>query len=227
MTDDAPFSRYSEPFLNPFPDPYPPDPKSKEEQKQQPAPESFSPPLVPQAPATDFEADEFEQEFDKNIFKLILKIIIFAAVVIVAGFLIWFFVKTEPAPSPEPAVPVENIGAEIGESTNLINASKGGQISYQDEDGQILEIIIPEGALEKDVEISVMQILKGSVTNRYQFAPKGLKFLKPVIVKIPYKGENPHDIKLEYQSAPGAEKYLLWYEVDEKEKKLVTQVMGF
>lgn len=232
MTDDAPFSRYSEPFLNPFPDPYPPDPKPKEVEQRAAVQETFSPPLVPQAVPPDFEPDEFEQEFDKNIFKLVLKIIVFIAAVIAAGFLIWFFAKTEPLPS-EPIAPAENIGAEIGETTNLIIASKGGQISYQDEDSQILEIIIPAGALNEDKEISVMQIAKGSVTNRYQFVPKGLKFLKPVTVKIPYKenglkmGETPYDIKLEYQSAPGAEKYLLWYEVDGTEKKLVTQVMGF
>ncbi|MBI4994599.1 hypothetical protein HZC21_03075 [Candidatus Peregrinibacteria bacterium] len=231
MTDDAPFSRYSEPHLNPFPDPGPPEPKP-----------SFVPPLVPYAGIEEkkLEAEKFEQEFDKDIFKLVFKIVIFIILVIAGSFLIWHFTKKVPSePLPETLqngasnVLETSNGAEIGESVNLISAIQGGLISYADEDGQILEIIIPAGALKEDTKISVRQISKGFVTNRYQFAPKGLKFLFPATVKIPYKenglkkGETPYDIKLEYQAEPGRQKYLLWYEADEAAKKLKTQVMGF
>lgn len=256
MSDDLPFSRYSEPYLNPFPEPRPEEPRSREEREAEKK-EEFTPPFVPysggkgekkspelsessesqqsaEIPSVPIivpqAKEEFDEEFNRDVFKLGVKIVIFTALVIVVGFLFWFLMKDK---EPAQIIPGENVGAEIGESSNLISASKGGQIFYKDKDGQILEIVIPEEALEKDTFISVMQISKGAVTNRYQFAPKGLKFLKPVIVKIPYKekglktGETPYDIKLEYQSAPGAQKYLLWYEVDEEAKKLVTQVMGF
>lgn len=245
MSDDTPFSRYGDPYLNPFPDPYPEDPKPKEEREKKAAPqkESFSPPLVPQPKAPEQSSvpssepaiatqpeEEFDEDFNKDILKLVVKIVIFAGLVVAAGFLFWFLMREK---TPEPVKPEENAGIEIGESVNLISAEQGGTVLYQDSDGQILEIIVLAGALEKDEEISVAQIAKGSVTNRYQFSPKGLKFLRPVTVKIPYKknglkiGETPYDIKLEYQSQAGAQKYLLWYEVDEEAKKLITQVMGF
>lgn len=243
MSDDLPFSRYSEPYLNPFPDPHPEEPRPREEREAEKKGD-FTPPFVPsrlagekpeasqsqeplqetatQTPQVTYavqspQAEEkFDEEFNEDVFKLGVKIVVFAALVIAVGFLFWFFMKDERS-EPEPFVPVTT------EKT----------ISYTDDEGKIVEIIVPEGALKEDVKIEIEKIAKGAVTNKYQFTPKGLKFLRPVIVKIPYKenglkkGETPHDIKLEYQARPGDQKYLLWYEVDENAKKLVTQVMGF
>lgn len=236
MSDDLPFSRYSEPYLNPFPDPHPKEPRPREEREAEKK-EEFTPPFVPymEKPKTPKEplpeappsalpsgdqsltSPQFDEEFNEDVLKLGIKVVVFIVFVVAIGFLFWFFMGGEK-PEAEPSAP-----AVVEEKV----------ISYTDDEGRIVEIIVPEGALKEDVKIEIKKIASGAVTDKYQFTPKGLKFLRPVIVKIPYKekglkaGETPHDIKLEYQSAPGAEKYLLWYEVDEGAKKLVTQVMGF
>lgn len=240
MSDDLPFSRYSEPYLNPFPDPHPKEPRPREEREAEKK-EEFTPPFVPymeklktpkeplpealpsalpsgdQLLTSPQPEEKFDEEFNEDVFKLGIKIVVFTALVIAVGFLLWFLMKGEKP--------------EAGTSAPVIVEEK--VISYTDDEGKIVEIIVPKGALKEDVKIEIEKIANGAVTDKYQFRPKGLKFLRPVIIKIPYKenglgkGETPHDIKLEYQSAPGAQKYLLWYEVDEGAKKLITQVMGF
>ena len=240
MSDDLPFSRYSEPYLDPFPPPQPEEPRPREEREAEKK-EDFTPPFVPHMgkpeaqkgpppealpsalPSEDqpftppqFE-EKFEEEFNEDVLKLGIKVVVFTVFVVAIGFLFWFFMNGGK-PATEPSAPV---------------VSEEKVISYTDDEGRIVEIIVPLGALKEDVKIEVEKIANGAVTDKYQFTPKGLKFLRPVTVKIPYKenglkkGETPHDIKLEYQSAPGDQKYLLWYEVDESAKKLVTQVMGF
>lgn len=243
MSDDLPFSRYSEPYLNPFPDPHPKEPRPREEREAEKK-EEFTPPFVPYSGGREEKKspelsessesqksvetssvpiivpqaeEEFDEEFNEDVLKLGIKVVVFIVFVVAIGFLFWFFMKGEK-PATEPFAPIV-----VEEKV----------ISYTDDEGKVVEIIVPSGALKEDIKIEVKKIANGAVTNKYQFTPKGLKFLRPVTIKIPYKengfkkGETPRDIKLEYQSAPGAQKYLLWYEVDGEAKKLITQVMGF
>lgn len=206
MSDDAPFSRYGDPYLE--------GPKPPAEQ-----------PTATQKFVEESKINMDEEESDGSIVKLVVVGIIVFLFLLLAGGGAFYFFKDNNGD--------DNSGGVFQPGENQSVDNKDEIFVYKNEDGSTVEVIVPLGALKEKAKIEIKKIANGAVTDKYQFAPKGLKFLRPAIVKIPYKenglrkGETPHDIKLEYQAQAGAQKYLLWYEVDESAKKLITQVMGF
>ena len=129
MSDDLPFSRYSEPYLDPFPPPQPEEPRPREEREAEKK-EDFTPPFcaaygkagsskrvpppeaLPSAlPSEDqpftppqFE-EKFEEEFNEDVLKLGIKVVVFTVFVVAIGFLFWFFMNGGK-PATEPSAPV-------------------------------------------------------------------------------------------------------------------------
>lgn len=142
---------------------------------------------------------------------------------------VWYYLTRDKKPQKvQPATAPARI-EEPQKDANLITAAAGGKVKACDE----AEIIIPQGALEKDTKIEMQCVEKGNVTDLYRLKPDNLKFSKPVTIVIPYKksglfsGQTPYDIDLEYWFKEMGQKKLLRYTVDTQERKLRTQVREF
>ncbi len=118
------------------------------------------------------------------------KIILFIAVVLVV-FSITSCKKilegTQMPPVNENPLPTE-VGDAAGAVVIKKIGSSGGSIASAD--GKI-ELQIPAGALNSEMEISVQPITNkapNGLGNGYRFMPDGLQFLKPASLKINYSG---------------------------------------
>lgn len=154
-------------------------------------------------------AEDFEE---RRAFKVLTGI--FASIIVVvliAGASIWYLFVRTPAievPTAEPAV-----------QPNLVTVDEGGVIVSP----YGAEVHVPPGAVSKNVQIEIVRVSVGASTDRFHFAPSGLKFSKPVTVIIPYKGE-PDKIRLLYWFSNRAGKQELPYTVDAALKVLTAEV---
>ncbi|MEK7523862.1 MAG: hypothetical protein AAB588_02410, partial [Patescibacteria group bacterium] len=127
-----------------------------------------------------------------------------------------------PIKQPPPRV-------EPGDDEGVIRATNGGKIVSPDG----FEVTIPPGALPQDMRIEIERVSIGRVTDLYHLKPDGLRFLKPIMLAIPYKpaglyeGETPYDIILKYWYTQNSPQLGLQYSVDLGDTKLRTQVERF
>ncbi len=114
---------------------------------------------------------------------------------VVLGVGVWKFVKKQevPAKLPPPTVVVANkvprVAPALKHVEKYINAAEGGTISL----GQF-QVVIPADALENNTVISLELVAKADfskfeTTDFFRMLPEGLKFIKPVTVKVPYYEE--------------------------------------
>lgn len=248
MANDYPFSSYPDPFsLSVTPEapkipeePSPPilqpafsEPSSQQAQTFSAPSFSAEPPISPATPiepttpliAPELSMEDLEDEAAK---KTALTIVFGVLIVLaLAGVGVWyFFLRDSGTPLPPPTTsPQEEPEREL----NLIVAALGGKIVMSDG----ASITIPAGALSQDTKLEILKVENGEVTDLYELKPMGLKFAKPVTLEIPYKqsglkkDETPYHIILEYWKDDGAAKRRLKYSVNNKEKKLQTQVREF
>lgn len=229
------------PFItpDPFPSPKPQDPISREEKTINRPSLSEAKQITPQhdvgATLNDKELwkkfgaeKEAEAEMyindspmeDSEVFGAVKKActvtLIISAVFLIVAFGIWYFSKN-------------NFGSLAEVKSEMITAKDGGKVVFEN-----AKIIVPPGALEQDTKIEIEKVKEGEITDLFYFKPHGLKFLKPVMVVIPYKeddlkeGQSPHDIKLKYWlGEQEGEESLLNYTVDTEAKTLNAQVTQF
>lgn len=166
--------------------------------------------------AVEFEHEE--EQVEQSAFALVFVI---GVIVLLAGVGAWHFLRSFPSEGT-PMFPPTPLTAELQKDPNLIVAAIGGTIISP----YGAQVHVPAGALQKNKRIEIERVTQGPVTDQFHLKPDGTKFLKPVTVAIPYKGE-PEDILLEYWFTSGGRKQLLKYEVDASVKKLRTKIMQF
>ncbi|MBP9718257.1 hypothetical protein KBD59_03100 [Candidatus Gracilibacteria bacterium] len=109
-----------------------------------------------------------------------------AAVIVVSalflGLIVWGTTKLyKKGPQEQAQVPPVPVSA-----TPIISAAEGGVV-ISDVGGA--RIIVPPGALEKDLILEMKRIQAGTVIDEFQMLPIGTKFIKPVLVLLPYNEE--------------------------------------
>ncbi len=135
-------------------------------------------PLQNSADAADAEEDEEGIPLGR-ILKVFFSLVVFLAVIAGVFVFVWKVFLTEDgivadnAEDTEPLPPNEKI---IG--------VYGGEVYL--EDGA--SIMVPEGALDRNILISIEKVDEGEneTTDIYHLKPDFLVFIKPVLVKIPY-----------------------------------------
>lgn len=194
-----------------------------------------------QGDAAETDNEAFDEDDKQTLKKVYAGLGIAVAVLIVAVVSVWIYLgKRVEEKKPAEGDVEKNIAAEDAaenemprpENPNLIKAAEGGWIVSPEG----FEIIVPSGALVQDTEIKVERVAAGPVTDLYRLMPDGLKFLKPVTARIPYKesglrrGRTPRDIVLDYWSGEGALhafRTALAYDVDARENKLSAEIREF
>lgn len=122
-------------------------------------------------------------------FPYFIRWVVFLGILLGLVYFGWVFFQDEPAPLPQ-ALQVRDYEKIIG--------MKGGKVELSDG----ASIVIPEGALDRDILVSMEKVAEGRVTDLYHMQPDFLKFIKPVLVSLPYHAENlsleetPFEIRL-------------------------------
>lgn len=138
----------------------------------------------------EYEAQSMEEEAPGfHWFSYFVRWVVFLGILLGLVYFGWVFFQDEPTPLTQ-ALPVRDYEKIIG--------MKGGEVKLSDG----ASIVIPEGALDRDILVSMEKVAEGRVTDLYHMQPDFLKFIKPVLVSLPYHAENlsleetPFEIRL-------------------------------
>lgn len=178
----------------------------------------------------DFEDDSDEADFRK--IGLIVGGLVVLFVVMIVGVGYYFAHDIKETDATQNLEVTSDAGGEKQVFTrNLVSAKDGGRVVSE----YGAEVVVPAGALAQDTEIKIERVALGEVTDLFHLLPDGLRFLKPVTLKIPYKkdalkSQSLATIILGYWSVPGEGNTFsksLDYEVDGENGKLLTEVIEF
>lgn len=112
-------------------------------------------------------------------FSYFIRWVVFLGILFGLVYFGWVFFQDEPTSTSLPqALSIRNHEKIIGK--------KGGEVQLSDG----ASIVIPEGALDRDILVSMEKITEGRVTDLYHMQPDFVRFIKPVLVSIPYHAEN-------------------------------------
>lgn len=119
-----------------------------------------------------------------------LKWLVFFLILLIAGVSMWWFYFREK--KGEETKKEETKKEEIKKDSNIIGPD-GGTASQNG-----VKIIVPKGALDREVKISIEKVREGRITALYHLKPDGLVFSKPVKVVIPYNAERLYSWETPY-----------------------------
>lgn len=127
---------------------------------------------------------EISEEDGPSFLSYLIRWLVFLGIIAILIYAIWFFFFK---PSDNKREVTQTIPQAISLRTNeKIIGRKGGEVKLRDG----ASIFVPEGSLDRDILMSIEKIEEGRVTALYHLKPDRLKFIKPVIITIPYNGEN-------------------------------------
>lgn len=166
-------------------------------------------------PEPFFPENMEDEDLDGGGMPLWIRWLIFFTVSIGIIFAVFFiFFRTEEKP--------------ILLNPNIIG-EEGGEVSLPDG----AKIIIPEGALDREVKFSIEKIeKKNAVTDLYHFMPDALEFQKPVTLLIPYREEklafheDVNDIILSVGASPDKMQRIPTTRIESEKKLIGTEVEG-